>query len=217
MSSRYVKGIGRSCQQSDEITIEHHYRFDILYEVVNTQVMELSERFSDRAVELLSLSSALDPKDSFKSFKVDDLCMLAKKYYPQDFSEMEINYQLRHQLQHYEHDMRCDPDFQNITTLSGLCQKLVSKGKSRRYPLIDRLIRLVLTPASTERAFSAMKLIKTSLRNKMGDEMLANNMILYIEKEITSSLDTEEIVEEFDSRANKIPGYATKFFLFDAL
>ncbi|XP_020243661.1 uncharacterized protein LOC109821915 [Asparagus officinalis] len=204
MSSRYVKGTSRSCQQSDEITIEHHYRFDILYEVVNTQVMELSERFSDRAVELLSLSSALDPKDSFKSFKVDDLCKLAKKYYPQDFSEMEINYQLRHQLQHYEHDMRCDPDFQNITTLSRLCQKLVSKGKSKRYPLIDRLIRLVLTlpvlTASTERAFSAMKLIKISLRNKMGDELLANNMILYIEKEITSSLDTEEMVEEFDSR-----------------
>jgi hypothetical protein len=40
----------------------------------------------------------------------------------------------------------------------------------------DRLIRLVLTlPVSTaasERAFSAMKLVKTRLRNKMGDEFL---------------------------------------------
>jgi len=40
----------------------------------------------------------------------------------------------------------------------------------KRYHLIDRLIRLVLTlpmsTATTERAFAAIKVVKTRLRNK---------------------------------------------------
>ena len=36
MSSRYLEGTRRSCQQRDEITVEHHYRYDILNETVDT-------------------------------------------------------------------------------------------------------------------------------------------------------------------------------------
>jgi hypothetical protein len=53
---------------------------------------------------------------------------------------------------------------------------------------LGRLIRLVLTlpvsTATTERAFSAMKLVKTRLRNKMEDGFLRDCLIIYIEKEI---------------------------------
>ncbi|KAK2646134.1 hypothetical protein Ddye_021329 [Dipteronia dyeriana] len=50
--------------------------------------------------------------------------------------------------------------------------------RSEHYTLIDKLIRLVLTlPVSTttiERAFSAMKLVKTPLHNKMDDDFLTD-------------------------------------------
>jgi hypothetical protein len=36
----------------------------------------------------------------------------------------------------------------------------------------------------TERAFSAMKIVKTRLRNRMEDDFIANYLIVYIEKEI---------------------------------
>jgi hypothetical protein len=53
---------------------------------------------------------------------------------------------------------------------------------------LGRLIRLVLTlpvsTATTERAFSAMKLVKTRLRNKMEVGFLRDCLIIYIEKEI---------------------------------
>ncbi|KAL4377597.1 hypothetical protein GQ457_02G033480 [Hibiscus cannabinus] len=59
---------------------------------------------------------------------------------------------------------------------------LAENGKSFSYPLVDRLIRLILTlPVSTtttERAFSAMKIVKTSLRNKMEDEFLSDYLIV---------------------------------------
>ena len=81
--------------------------------------------------------------------------------------------------------------------------RLVEIEKSQVYPLIDRLIRLVLTfPASTatsERAFSAMKIVKTRLRNKMEDEFLSDNLVVYIEKEIAENFTTDSILNDFRS------------------
>ena len=73
--------------------------------------------------------------------------------------------------------------------------------------MIDRLIHLVLTlPVSTatiERAFSAMKLLKIRLRNRMKDEFLADNMIVYIKKEIAENFTIEMIMDEFYSIKNR--------------
>ncbi|KAJ9536140.1 hypothetical protein OSB04_un000683 [Centaurea solstitialis] len=51
-------------EQSDH-TIEHHYRVDIFYEAINCQLMELNHRFNDSSMELLRLSSTLDPKNAY--------------------------------------------------------------------------------------------------------------------------------------------------------
>ena len=67
---------------------------------------------------------------------------------------------------------------------------------------LDRLIHLVLTlPISTvtiERAFLAMKLIKTSLHSKMKDEFLINCLVVYVEREIMDTVDLDSIIYEFD-------------------
>ena len=93
------------------------------------------------------------------------------------------------------------PDFQNMSTISELCRGLINSGKSKIYFLIDRLIRLVLTlpvfTATTKRAFSTMKLLKTRLCNRIEDELSADNMIVYIEKEITGNFIVEMIMDEF--------------------
>lgn len=69
---------------------------------------------------------------------------------------------------------------------------MVQTGKNRNYHLVYRLIELSLilpvATASVERVFSAMSLIKTDLRNKMGDEWLNDLMICYTEKQILEVL-----------------------------
>ena len=110
-------------------------------------------------------------------------------------------------MQHYELDVIKHPDFQNMSTISELCRELQISGKSNIYFLIDRLIRLVLTlpvsTATTKQAFSAMKLLKIRLRNRMEDEFLADNMIVYIEKEIAGNFTIEMIMDEFYSMKNR--------------
>ncbi|XP_073153509.1 uncharacterized protein [Henckelia pumila] len=206
MSGCYRSGTGRSCQQRDSITFEHHYRFDVFNAAIDFQVEELNSRFNDGVVELLRLSVALEPRDNFKLFNVVDIFNLAEKFYLGDFNEQELHY-LRSQLEHYKFDIIHHERFQNIATISELCRRLVETEKAKHYHLIDRLIRLVLTlpvsTSTTERSFSAMKLLKTSLRNKMEKDFLADSMIIYIEREFTAKIDTDSIIDEFYSMKNR--------------
>jgi hypothetical protein len=198
LSARYVQRRGR--HQRDHITMEHHYHFDIFNVTIDFQLQELDNRFSEGAMELLTLSSTLDPNDVYKSFNIDDICRLAKKYYLLDFSEQEkIN--LRFQLKHFQLEMLNDPKLKKISSIAELCRGLIETEKSERYHLINRLIRLILTllvsTTTTKRAFSAMKVIKTRLCNKMDDEFLANSLVVYIEREISESFNSDLILDDF--------------------
>lgn len=73
--------------------------------------------------------------------------------------------------------------------------------------MVDRLLRLVITlpvsTATTERAFSAMKLVKTRLRNRMGDDFLRHYMVVYIGKEIAAKITSDEIINLFDTGSRR--------------
>ncbi|KAL5760161.1 hypothetical protein ACOSQ2_018999 [Xanthoceras sorbifolium] len=182
------------------VSFSEKYEIDMPDMNAHFQMMELNNRFPEQTIELLTLSMTLSPVDGFKSFNVDDICTLATKFYSQDFDKNDIEH-LRRQLNHYRFDVLCSPEFQNLASLSELCQCLVETKKSEHYTLIDKLIRLVLTlPVSTtttERAFSAMKLVKTPLRSKMEDDFLTDCMVIYIETEIADTIDLEHIIDEF--------------------
>jgi hypothetical protein len=58
-------------------------------------------------------------------------------------------------------------------------------------------VTLPVSTASAERAFSALKIVKTRLRNKMEDEFLANSLLVNIEREIAEKYSYEDILEHF--------------------
>jgi hypothetical protein len=137
MGDRYVDFI-RS-REDDETTVEHHYKYDIFTVAIDQQLQELNSRFSEQATELLILCTSLDPSDSFSSFNIDNVCSLASKFYPADFTEQE-RANLRCQLRHYELDVPSNPRFQNLTSVADLCRRLVETKKVDDYHLIDRYI-----------------------------------------------------------------------------
>ncbi|CAM8884790.1 unnamed protein product [Rhodiola kirilowii] len=202
MDAAYSMGTGRGCQQHDVVTNEHYYHFDVFNVIIDVQLMELHDRFTEQSIELLTLSSALDPKNQFKKFDMEKICRLAEKFYPEDFDASEVR-ALMLQLEHYKHQVVFDKDFQKLSSLAQLCRRLVEAELAKLFPLVDRLIRLVLTlpvsTATTERAFSAMKIIKTRLRNKMEDRYLSGCMMLHIEKEYVDDIDSETVIDHFES------------------
>jgi hypothetical protein len=90
MSAHYKEGTGCSCKQNDNITIEHYYRIVLFNAIIDFQLLELDNRFIERTIELLVLSSVLHHVDGFKSFKVYDICSLASKFYPGDFTQVKM-------------------------------------------------------------------------------------------------------------------------------
>lgn len=77
----------------------------------------------------------------------------------------------------------------------------VKTRKSTIYPLVDKLIRLVLilpvSTATTECAFFAMKIVKIRLRNRMEDDFISNYLLAYIEKDIARDFDVDSIIDAF--------------------
>ncbi|XP_017624765.2 uncharacterized protein LOC108468389 [Gossypium arboreum] len=156
MNAQYI--VGRSHNKKEDVTVEHHYRVDIFFATIDTHLQELKSRFNENVVELLTLTIALDPKEFFKLFDIDKICILVNKFYPEYFSQQEKE-RLPYELKHYELD--------------------------------------VFSTASLERAFSAMKIVKTRLRSKMKDDFLRSSLVMYIEKEIAKKFDINEIIDDF--------------------
>ena len=209
MNAQYVARQGRARRQEDNFTVAEHYRVNLFYAVIDCQLQELSSRFNEHAVQLLILSSALDPRECRESFRIGDVCQLADKFYPADFTDVD-KMNLKIQLEHYEYNVVQHPEFKSLSTISDLSQWLVSTRKATIFPLVYRIIVLVLTlpvsTATTERSFSAMRIVKTRLRNKMEDEFLTDSLIMYIEREIAEKLSIESIVNEFrDMKERRIP------------
>ena len=96
-----------------------------------------------------------------------------------------------------------------IVKFSELCQWLVRTRKSTIYQLIFQVVVILLTllvsTATTKRAFSAINIIKTRLRNKIKDEFLTDSLMLYIEKEIAMTVSTNSIINDFrDMQARRV-------------
>lgn len=171
---------------------------------IDQQLAEINDRFGIQSTELLRLCASLDPRHD--SFDISKICTLVEKFYPEDFSSQE-RAQLESQLPHFQLDVCNNPELKCLSSLTGLTVALYKTGKAAIYSMVDRLLRLVITlpvsTATTERAFSAMKLIKTRLRSRMGDDYLRNYMIVYIGKEIAAKISSDEIIELFDTGGRK--------------
>ena len=63
--------------------------------------------------------------------------------------------------------------------------------------LMEIALALPLTSCSAERAFSKLKLIKTRLRSTMGQERLQSLMLMSVESDILTNLNTKLLVKEF--------------------
>ena len=81
------------------------------------------------------------------------------------------------------------------------CSDINWNGRAYNFPLVYRLIELTLVlpvaTASVERVFSAIKTVKTDLRNRMRDEWMNDSLVVYVEKDIFSTIKNEQILQYF--------------------
>nr|XP_009597886.1 zinc finger MYM-type protein 1-like [Nicotiana tomentosiformis] len=191
---------GRSRRKVTDYTILHHYRVDIFFKIIDWQVQELNARFNEVTTNLLVGVACLNPVDSFSSFDINKILMMAELY-PDDFDE-NIMVTLKNQLETYIVDIRnVDERFSNLQGLVDLSETLVKTKKHLNYPFVFRLVKFALllpvATATVERTFSVMKLIKSELRNRMNDEFMSGYLVPYVERKIFNTIYDETIMNTF--------------------
>ncbi|XP_023745082.1 uncharacterized protein LOC111893250 [Lactuca sativa] len=126
--------------------------------------------------------------------------------YKKDFGDVE-RMQLDGELEIYYHTLHKDDWFTSLQGISDLSRLMVETGKHRSYPMVYRLLKLVLVlfvaTATVERYFSTMKFLKMDLRNKIGDDFLNDVMIFYVEKEALMKVKIEDVMDQFQKMCTR--------------
>ena len=89
-----------------------------------------------------------------------------------------------------------------VTNLRTLCDIMNELSMSKEmFSEVIRLLKIFytipVTTSTAERTFSALRRLKTFLRSTMSHARLNNTMMLYVHKERTDELVTENIAREF--------------------
>ncbi|KAH9792980.1 TTF-type domain-containing protein [Citrus sinensis] len=196
---------GRSRRKARKISNMHYFQVELFFAVLDLQLQELNNRFNEVNMELLLCLACLCPNDAFAAFDKDKLVRLAQ-FYPKDFSPIELM-ALKTQLQIYIMDMRSSTEFAGLKGISDLAKRMVETKKDKVYPLVYLSVTLALVlpvfTATVERTFSAMKFVKNELRNRMGDEWMNDNLIVYVEKDVFNSIDNESIAQCFHNMKSR--------------
>ena len=68
------------------------------------------------------------------------------------------------------------------------------------------MVTLPVSTTTTERTFSAMKVVKNNFRNKMENDFLTDSLMLYIKKDIALTFSLDSIVDDFeDLKERQVP------------
>ena len=115
-------------------------------------------------------------------------------FYPYDFSSIDL-VMLDNQLETYIIDLCRNVEFASL------------KLEDIVYPLVCRLLKLamILHVATTivERDFSAMKIMKNRLCNRMGDAWMNDCLVTYIERDVFNSVYNELIIQRFHNMKSR--------------
>ena len=145
----------RSRRGAQRVTNLHYYRVGLFYMVLDMQLQELNNRFTETNTELLLCVACLNPIDSFNAFNKHKLIHLAQ-FYPLEFSPVEL-VALENQLETYILEVRSNKELSEVKGIGELALKLVETKKNTVYPLVYLLVKLsLLLPVATatvERAF----------------------------------------------------------------
>ncbi|GJT97232.1 zinc finger MYM-type protein 1-like protein [Tanacetum coccineum] len=135
--------------------------------------------------------------------KVESNALIEIENLTENAEELKEKVRLIYELEILSIVMKENLELKVSTLAAGLCISVVNAEKRVSHSIIDRLIRLILTllvsTATTERGFSTMKICKNRLCNKMADEFLTDNLVVYIEKKIGETFSSYNVIDVFKS------------------
>ena len=169
--------------------VEDYYR-SIFFEALDTITQCISTRFDQPGFQTYSKLEAVLLKGSAGDCYDNDLDVVMRLY-PEDLEEQLLRSQLLLLKSHFKNSS--PPGLMNIAKFVQENQQLLSE--------VVKLLVLVLvapaTNATSERCFSALRIVKTYLRSTMGQARLNHLLILHAHKEACDNLCLEQCANDF--------------------
>lgn len=123
MNDKFVAW-GRPRRRAEEITNLHqYYRVELFYTVIDMQLQELNNHFTEVNAELLLCLACLNRSNLFSTFDKQKLVPLAQ-FYLVELSTLDLM-ALDNQLETYIINMRSNSEFSKVNGMSNLAQKMV--------------------------------------------------------------------------------------------
>ncbi|XP_060210959.1 uncharacterized protein LOC132637973 [Lycium barbarum] len=204
MNEKY--GLGKSKRKSSSVIYSHHLRVEVFYAVIDLQLSELNNHFSEVNTDLLLGMASLSPENSFANYDKNRIMKLAT-YYPNEFGASKLD-DLSFDLDNYIYYVReVDKAFSNLKGLGDLSMALVKSNMHKTWGLVYLLVKLSLilpvATATVERAFSSMKFIKNDLRSRINDDFLNDCLVCHIEDEVFESVPNDAIIDRFQKMTTR--------------
>lgn len=173
-------------QQSN---ISQHIKCSVYYPVLDCILAEMDRRFSKENLEHMKAIQACSPSSDY-FLNVSYITPLASTY-GLDTELLSTECLLAKRTLKDGQDMESVLDvFKTILPLADA------------FPTLKKVLQIALTmvvsTATCERSFSALKRIKTYLRTTMSDERLSDLATLSLERDISANLDFDEIIHQFE-------------------
>lgn len=182
-------------------TVESHYR-QIYYAAIDHMTCAITDRYDSQDFHTYLQSEQLLLK-CVKGSTYETEFQTVTNFYGDDFHPKDLNSQLQALSANFESEKEKED-----VTLSDIVKYFESTSIRNWLSEVSKLLQLVLimpaTNATSERSFSSLRRIKTYLRSTMTQNRLNNLMTLHVHRDYVDKLELQDIASEFIKRGQRI-------------
>ena len=198
-SRRLEALVGESSKDHVEVTSESHHRVNTYYPSIDKVLSELELRFSGNDQDIIhALGDVCQNKDP----KVESFALVAQ-FYGIDQEILQVEQKMFTSFRQ-EHGF---PEGQKVAEVLQLMQENDLFDMLPEFAKVMVILAVIpATSCSAERSFSALRRLKTYLRNTMGQERINSIALINIEREYANAVmekDMERIINIFASRKGR--------------
>lgn len=176
---------------------ESLFKVNVFYRVLDIIINQLRSRFLGMN-EIVSNFSVLQPA-TLQNLNDTDLLEKALAFvhlYKEDIS-ISFCKEILSFRSSFRHEIETSSSIRELADLLIIKNHFISSSFPEVCTAFLLFLTIPVTTASAERSFSKLKLIKTYLRNSMGQDRLSNLAILSIENSMARNLNFDDIITTF--------------------